>query len=117
MPDPRLPDYLQALLARGDLSDPAVAQMPVFASTNAKDARGDAVVRDAGPSVGAALEPDYGYGFRYNSHDPKGLGYLGTLKRPDGSGVMGEYSVGVTINGQEIEIPSMVPTLTRDEVQ
>lgn len=45
----------------------------------------------------------------------KGYGYLGLLKRPDG-GVSSEISVGVEINGKETEIPTMVPTLTRDEV-
>ena len=28
-----------------------------------------------------------------------------------------EISIGVEINGNEIEIPSLVPTLTKDEVQ
>jgi hypothetical protein len=62
-------------------------------------------------------EPDYGFGFRYNSQDPKGLGYFGNLQRPDGTGFMGEYSITVDLNGQPMEIPSMVPTLTKDEVQ
>jgi ribosomal protein S18 acetylase RimI-like enzyme len=65
-------------------------------------------------------EPDYGYGPRYNQGQPggapKGLGYLGPLQRPDGA-VMSEYSIGVTINGQQVEVPSIVPTLTREEVQ
>lgn len=61
-------------------------------------------------------EPSYGYGFRYDSADPKGLGFLGPLQRPDGSGVMGEYSVGQMINGQQTEFPSIVPTLTKDEL-
>lgn len=46
----------------------------------------------------------------------KGYGFLGLLKRPDG-GVSSEISVGVQINGKEVEIPTMVPTLTRAEVQ
>ena len=45
----------------------------------------------------------------------KGSGYLGELKRPDG-GVMTEYSIGMKVNGKEIDIPSIVPTLSKDEV-
>lgn len=47
---------------------------------------------------------------------PQGDGFLGVLKRPDGS-VASEYSVGVTIGGKEVDIPTLVPTLTRKEVQ
>ena len=57
---------------------------------------------------------DLGYGFRPDG-TAKGEGYLGVLKRPDG-GVMTEYSVGVNINGKEMDIPSIVPTLNKDEV-
>lgn len=67
--------------------------------------------------AGVPETPDYGYGFRYNSRDPKGLGFLGPLERPDQSAIMSEYSIGVPIDGQQTEIPSIVPTLTRDEVQ
>lgn len=45
----------------------------------------------------------------------KGQGYLGVLKRPDGQ-VMTEYSVGVSIGGKEMDIPTLVPTLTKAEV-
>ena len=45
----------------------------------------------------------------------KGSGFLGTLKRPDG-GVSGEISIGVNLNGKETEIPSMVPTLSKEEI-
>lgn len=45
----------------------------------------------------------------------KGTGFLGVLRRPDG-GVSTEISVGVQINGKEVEIPTLVPTLTRKEV-
>jgi hypothetical protein len=47
---------------------------------------------------------------------PKGAGFLGVLRRPDG-GVSTEISIGVNIDGKEIEIPTIVPTLSRDEVQ
>lgn len=67
------------------------------------------------PETAAPTNPDYGYGNRYNSTTPKGLGFLGPLQRSDG-GVMSEYSVGVQIGGKETEIPALVPTLTKAEV-
>ena len=53
------------------------------------------------------------YGLRPDG-TAKGTGYLGELKRPDG-GVMTEYSIGVNINGKDMDIPTIVPTLTEDE--
>ena len=53
-------------------------------------------------------------GFRADS-TKKGLGYFGELKRPDGQ-VSTEISIGVEIDGKEIEIPTLVPTLTQDEI-
>lgn len=46
----------------------------------------------------------------------KGLGFLGLLKTPDGR-VASEYTIGVPINGKETDIPTLVPTLTRPEVE
>ena len=46
---------------------------------------------------------------------PKGKGYLGVLRRPDG-GYSTEISIGVEFDGRAMEIPSMVPTLDRSEV-
>lgn len=45
----------------------------------------------------------------------KGNGFLGVLQRPDG-GVSTEITVGVNINGKETDIPTLVPTLTKAEV-
>ena len=45
----------------------------------------------------------------------KGPGFLGTLKRPNGK-VSTEISIGVSINGKETEIPTLVPTLTPGEI-
>lgn len=45
----------------------------------------------------------------------KGEGYFGVLKRPDGN-VSTELSVGVEINGKEVEVPAIVPTLTKNEL-
>ena len=61
-------------------------------------------------------ESDYGYGNRPDK-TKKGLGYFGELERPDGTGVMTEYSIGVPIHGKEMDIPTLVPTLTPEEVQ
>ena len=44
----------------------------------------------------------------------KGQGFLGTLQRPDG-GISTELSIGVNFDGQEREIPTLVPTLTEQE--
>lgn len=49
---------------------------------------------------------------------PKGPGHLGTLKLK-GGGVATEYSVGVQLEangGKETDIPSLVPTLTKAEI-
>ena len=45
----------------------------------------------------------------------KGAGYFGELKRPDGS-VSTEISVGVGFDDGEHEIPTLVPTLSRKEI-
>ena len=59
------------------------------------------------------------YGLRPDG-TPKGSGWLGPveIRKPDGSaGVMTEYSVGVQIDGKETSVPSLVPTLTPEEVE
>lgn len=45
----------------------------------------------------------------------KGPGFLGTLKRPDGT-VSSELSVTVNMNGEDVLLPTLVPTLTQQEV-
>ena len=45
----------------------------------------------------------------------KGTGYFGVMKRPDGD-VSTEISMGVEVDGKEIEIPTMVPTLNKQEL-
>ncbi len=45
----------------------------------------------------------------------KGQGFLGSLKRPDG-GISTELSISVGVEGKEILIPSLVPTLTKGEI-
>jgi hypothetical protein len=45
----------------------------------------------------------------------KGAGFFGPITRPDGK-VSTEVSIGVNLNGKETEIPLMVPTLTKPEL-
>lgn len=45
----------------------------------------------------------------------KGDGFLGPLKTPDGR-VSTEISIGVELNGREVQIPTLVPTLTGAEI-
>lgn len=59
------------------------------------------------------MEPNK-YGNRADGK-PKGAGFLGELKRPDGS-VSTEVSIGVNIDGMDLEIPSLVPTLDDAEI-
>jgi len=46
----------------------------------------------------------------------KGMGFLGPLKFKDGR-TSTELSIGVNFDGKQREIPSLVPTLTREEIQ
>ena len=57
------------------------------------------------------------YGKRPDGTD-KGSGYLGALKLPDGS-VATEYTTqsnAVKVNGQRVDFPTLVPTLSKEEV-
>lgn len=45
----------------------------------------------------------------------KGRGYLGPLKNARGE-TMTEYSMGIGLGGQEVDVPSLVPTLTPEEI-
>jgi len=55
------------------------------------------------------------YGIRSDG-TPKGRGFLGELKRPDGK-FSTEISIGVNFDGKEREIPSLVPTLDKSEIK
>lgn len=69
---------------------------------------------EEGPEVKAAGVP---FGRRKDG-TPKGPGWLGKLKMKDGSGKdMTELSVGVEFDGREQLIPSIVPTLTKGEIE
>lgn len=43
-------------------------------------------------------------------------GFLGPIENVNG-GTMTEYSIGVEIDGEEVQMPSMVPTLSEDEIE
>lgn len=53
---------------------------------------------------------------RRNDGGIKGRGYLGPLNTPGGQ-VATEYSVGVNLGGKEQDIPSLVPNLSRPEIE
>jgi hypothetical protein len=56
-----------------------------------------------------------GYGLREDG-TPKGEGFFGPLRRPDGR-VSTEITIGVDIGGREnVQIPTLVPTLTPGEI-
>jgi hypothetical protein len=56
------------------------------------------------------------YGKRADGTE-KGSGWLGELKMKDGSNrVMTEFSAGFEVNGKEVEMPTIVPTLSKEEL-
>lgn len=74
---------------------------------------------DDGTPEGAPVQDDEpratpDYGLRPDG-TPKGRGWLGEIRLPNG-GVATEYSIGVNIGGKEMDIPTLVPTLTPEEV-
>jgi hypothetical protein len=56
-------------------------------------------------------QPDYGYGNRYQSNQPKGVGYYGELQRPDGG-----HSTELSVDVGRGDIPAMVPGLSTAEM-
>lgn len=58
--------------------------------------------------------PVGGYGAR-NDGTAKGDGYFGPLRGSNGT-ISTEISIGVEFDGEDREIPTMVPTLTRKEL-
>jgi len=67
---------------------------------------------NAQPTQNALAQPDYGM---RQDGTRKGRGFFGELKRPDGD-ISTEISVGVNIGGKEMEIPTLVPTLSPQEI-
>ena len=69
--------------------------------------------KKANPTKSDAASKEYG--MRNDGVTKKGTGWLGELKLPDG-GVATEYTIGVNLDGKETEIPTLVPTLSKQEV-
>lgn len=61
-----------------------------------------------------ARKEKYNYGLRLDG-TPKGAGWLGEIPHVSGK-TMTEFSVGVEIDGKETLIPSIVPSLSKDEI-
>lgn len=68
------------------------------------------------PDLADILYPGQGkdYGNRSDG-SKKGKGFLGEMQRPDGS-VSTEISAGFEVDGKEMDIPLMVPGLTKKEL-
>ena len=56
------------------------------------------------------------YGKRFNSNEFKQEGYFGPLNIPGTNDVATEYSMDVNIDGRNVQIPSIVPTLSQTEL-
>ena len=72
-----------------------------------------------GGGIGLKDRPTSGgvapYGMRHGTIAPKGKGYFGELKRPDGYGST-ELSSEFEYNNQKVEYPLIVPTLSKAEL-
>ncbi|MFA5354947.1 MAG: hypothetical protein WC291_12015 [Thermodesulfovibrionales bacterium] len=91
-------DMIRGFEARGDQRAPALREK----------------FKSMFPDMAGLLGDSGGYGNRVDG-TPKGNGFFGPLKRPDGK-VSTELSVGITLDGKETQIPVLVPTLTGQEV-
>ncbi len=76
--------------------------------------RRDALKRKRGQSSDPESEPVPDYGLRRDG-SKKGTGWLGIQKTKSGSD-MTEYTVGLEINGNEVDVPTLVPTLNQKEI-
>lgn len=55
--------------------------------------------------------------YRSDGSKKSAQGFLGPVKNNVEGGTMTEVSVGMEINGQEMEVPTMIPTLTKKEIE
>jgi hypothetical protein len=55
--------------------------------------------------------------YRSDGSKKSAQGFLGPVKNNAEGGIMTEVSVGMEINGKEMEVPVMVPTLTKKEIE
>ena len=68
-----------------------------------------------GYQVGGSVEDPSMY--RSDGSKKSAQGFLGPVKNNAEGGIMTEVSVGMEINGKEMEVPVMVPTLTKKEIE
>jgi hypothetical protein len=54
--------------------------------------------------------------YRADGSKKSARGYLGPVENLVQGGTMTEVSIGVPVNGKEMEVPAMVPTLTQEEI-
>lgn len=76
------------------------------------EATGARAVEEFRALVNESAQP----GYRADGSKKSAQGYLGPVKNNVTGGTMTEVSIGVEMNGQEIEIPAMVPGLTQEEI-
>jgi hypothetical protein len=87
--------------------------------TPEQQAKMDAATRASSTGAPVATAPTavapapVDYGTRVDG-TAKGAGFLGEIKLPNGQ-VATEVSVGVNINGKDVEIPTLVPTLSAEQ--
>lgn len=98
----------------GDRTDEAISKFGFEqVGSKKKDASNSSVPQQNLESNSENGSLDYG---RRNDGAKKGRGYFGELKMKDGSNDFAtEISIGVNIDGKEIEIPTLVPTLSESE--
>ncbi len=121
----------------GLLSPGQVPQGPLAIEDLVRQRRYEAMRRqyETGSAPFPPPQPDLGAPEPYQPRDPndpwptheaewnsrvdgskKGNGFLGPLIRMDGRGISSEIANGYEIDGKQIELPLMVPTLTKAEV-
>lgn len=72
----------------------------------------------ATPVKGNVFSAPYKDLVRHDGSGLKGQGYYGALPMQDGSGrTATEYSIGVNMNEKDMDIPTMVPGLSRDQLE
>jgi hypothetical protein len=67
--------------------------------------------------VSTTIKNKWGKNGTRNDGTKKGTGFLGVRKMTDGSNRdMTEFAYGFEVNGKEVEMPALIPTLTDDEL-
>jgi hypothetical protein len=104
-------------IAMEEIGGSTQSQIPGRADGGPVEANQLYVVGEQGPEVfvpkqDGTVVPNYGL---REDGTPKGKGWLGELKRPDGK-VSTELSLGFDFGGKHVLAPALVPTLTQDEV-